>query len=271
MNDRDYSVYAENRSYLDGLKHEYNVMDDGVAFQFADAIGISDAIIDPIATLELFEKASGDRDNIEPFARVCKYLTIPPQTDTESEDTLLKSVVYFRTPVSDKAYSLFSMEYKGLGAMYAADFKTVCEDVYYDRADACILPLESSEDGLIMSFRHMLLKYELTITSVIAIDIGEDKYQTMALLTNGKVDVNGNVCELCLTAVKPDVLSKFCESLRHFDAAVIRISSVPSKIRGKYDYHICLSVPTYNFPRLRFFTDAVSPASVFLGQYKSRN
>lgn len=271
MTDRDYSVYAENRSYIDTLIQECNVMDDGAAFQFAEAVNKCDRLINPMNAWELFKCSLECETDIPAFARICKFLTVSAVGDSEAEDTLPKSAVYFRTPVSDKAYSVFSKEYTALAAMYAPDFKTVCEDVYYDRADACILPLESAEDGLIMSFRHMLLKYELKIMSVVNIDIGEDKFQTMALLTNGKVDTEGNVCELCLTSVNPEFLSKYCESLKHFNAKIKRINSVPSKSQGTYDHHICLSIPYCNVNRFRFFTDVVSPANVFLGQYKDHN
>ena len=271
MNDRDYSVYAENREYLDGLKLEHTIMDDGTAFQLAEAMSKNGKYTEPISAWETFTGALGGKADVTSFAKVCKYLDITGSKEDEAWQVPPKSAVYFRTPVSDRAYSLFSKKYKGLGAMYASDFKTVCEDVYYDRADACILPLESSDDGLIMSFRNMLLKYELTITSIVTIGIGEDKYQTIALLTNGSYDTNGNVCELCLTSVASDFLMSYCESLSHFDATLVRITSVPSKIRGKYDHHICVSVPHENVTRLRFFTDALSPANVFLGQYKNND
>ncbi|MBQ6789443.1 MAG: hypothetical protein IJO81_04585 [Clostridia bacterium] len=270
MTDIDRSVFTENRDHLIKLKNDYSLMSDGAAFQFAEALDRIDGTVDPATALQFFSDAAGGNEDMTSFAGVCKFLTLPADsTDEESEPP--GSAVYFRTPVSDKAYSLFSEEYKGLGAMYAADFKTVCEDVYYDRADACILPLESSEDGLIMSFRHLMLKYELTITSVVSIDVGEDKFQTMALLTNGNVDRDGDVCEICLTAVRPQVLADFTEAIRHFDARPIRVTSVPSKARDKYDHHICISVPPVNVPRLRFFTDGVFPANVFLGQYKTKN
>ncbi len=268
MTERDHSVFAENRDYLKDLSHVYSTMSDGVAFQLAEAIDRSDIPVDPSGALQLFCEANDGCDDIPSFARVCKFLTISSEKYSESSDSTLRSVVYFRTPVSDKAYSIFSKKFNSIGAMYATDFKTVCEDVYYDRADACMLPLESSEDGLIMSFRHMMLKYELTITSAVSIDVGEDKYQTMALLTNGNVDSNGNICEMCLTGASAKLLTEYSDSLQHFDATLIRVTSVPAKTRGRYDHHICVSIPPENVQKLRFFTDAVSPANVFLGQYK---
>ena len=270
MTERDISVFSDNREHLIKLKNDYGLMSDGAAFQFAEALDRMDGTVDPATALQLFSDAAGGSEDLPSFAEVCKYLTLPADSmDEESEPP--RTVVYFRTPVSDKAYSLFSKEFKGIGAMYAADFKTVCEDVYYDRADACILPLESSEDGLIMSFRHLMLKYELTIASVASIGVGEDRFQTMALLTNGNFDTGGDVCEICLPAASHGFLADFTEALRHFDAHPIRVSSVPSRARDGYDHHVCISIPNVNVPRLRFFTDAVSPANVFLGQYKTKN
>ena len=81
MTNRDSSVYAENRSYLESLKQQYNIMDDGAAFQFADTITRSSAIIEPASAFQSYIDAVGLDNDLRSFARLCKYL--PASYDSE--------------------------------------------------------------------------------------------------------------------------------------------------------------------------------------------
>ena len=70
-------------------------------------------------------------------------------------------IAYMRNPYSDAAYNVFSKAVRGASVLYPSSFAAVCEEVYYGRAGYCILPYESSEDGVLPGFRRLISKYEL--------------------------------------------------------------------------------------------------------------
>lgn len=268
MIERAYTVFKSNTEALERDFELHEAVSEGVYKQLAEHLNKIYPDVTASQAYGLFLDATDGGGGIYGFAVLCKYLNVskPFEVDEKPEHI---SAVYFRTPIADNAYTEFTSIFKSIGATYSSDFKSVCEDVYYDRADACILPLESSDDGLIMSFRNMLIKYELKILSVVKVPLGDDRYQTMALLTNGLYDADGNVCELFIPSMSPDEFSEICRSMKHFSAKILRITSVPSKTEGRYDHHVCLSLQSEAVPCLTFFTDAVCPANIFLGQYKN--
>lgn len=70
-------------------------------------------------------------------------------------------IAYFRNAYADAAFRIFSEVIDNLSAVYASDFTAVCEEVYYGRADVCMLPLDSSRDAKLISFYRLIDKYEL--------------------------------------------------------------------------------------------------------------
>ncbi len=71
-------------------------------------------------------------------------------------------IAYFRNAYADAAFRIFSGVIENPAALYASDFSAVCEEVYYDRADMCMLPLDSSRDAKLISFYRLIDKYELS-------------------------------------------------------------------------------------------------------------
>lgn len=71
-------------------------------------------------------------------------------------------IAYFRNAYADAAFRIFSEILDNPAAEYASDFTAVCEEVYYGRADMCMLPLDSSRDAKLISFYRLIDKYELS-------------------------------------------------------------------------------------------------------------
>lgn len=82
-----------------------------------------------------------------------------PSGDAETGGSRL--VAYLRNQYSDAAYNIFSSVLGGTDITCPSDFSGVCEAVYYGRAHYCILPSESSSDGVLSGFRRLTEKYEL--------------------------------------------------------------------------------------------------------------
>ncbi len=72
-------------------------------------------------------------------------------------------IAYLKNQLADKAYKSFSKHVQSARVAYPTDFNGVCEAVYYEKADYCILPIENSNDGRLNGFYNLIEKYELFI------------------------------------------------------------------------------------------------------------
>lgn len=101
---------------------------------------------------------------------VCKFLAAEyGRRGTDIQIKLLGSepyaasprIAYFKNAYADAAFRIFSDVLDSPSVVYASDFTAVCEEVYYGRADMCMLPLDSSRDAKLISFYRLIDKYEL--------------------------------------------------------------------------------------------------------------
>jgi len=91
-------------------------------------------------------------------------------------------ISYLRNYYADAAYTVFASVIDEPTVMYNSDFAGVCEDVYYGRAGCCILPVESSSDGRLASFRTLIRKYELKTALTCTVETGDSSSTKFALL-----------------------------------------------------------------------------------------
>lgn len=83
-----------------------------------------------------------------------------------AEENPGSTTAYMRNLYSDRAFERFSAESERLSAQYFSSFSSVCEEVYYDRCQYCILPMQTTDDGTLSSFSRMMEKYELKIRKI---------------------------------------------------------------------------------------------------------
>ncbi len=72
-------------------------------------------------------------------------------------------IAYSKNTLSDRAYKVFAKHVTSARVLYPSDFTAVCEAVYYEKAEYCILPLENSTDGRLSGFYNLISKYELFV------------------------------------------------------------------------------------------------------------
>ena len=70
-------------------------------------------------------------------------------------------ISYFKGPAADLAFDVFASSVPDPSLQYARDFSAAAEDVYYGRAEFCILPVSNSFDGRLAGFYTTAEKYEL--------------------------------------------------------------------------------------------------------------
>ncbi len=219
--------------------------------ELLDALGIRNAQ----STAELARLLSAER-------------AVPPHTRVPQR------VSYLRSLASDRAFRIFSEECKGMSAGYGTDFKSICEDVYTERADACILPLESSEDGLLMSFRALALKYELSVYAACRVRQNDESVLTLALMT-AAFEGCGDRTELYIPSANTGTLEELSELVSALDCRFLRVSTVSSEYSGEYGIHACVQcsdeAQTDACGALRLCLETLYPSYISLGNYKLLN
>ncbi len=70
-------------------------------------------------------------------------------------------IAYFRNSYSDMAYRVFSGAFGDCRAVYFDDMQSVCEELYNDRCDFCILPLGDPSQGRLSGIDRLTEGYGL--------------------------------------------------------------------------------------------------------------
>ena len=110
---------------------------------------------------------------------IMRYIA-PDEEITVSEDAA-ERIAYLKNSYNDIAYMQFSSLFSSPRAAYFASVADVCESVYNGNCEYCILPVETSSDGKLLSFYEMILRYNLKITAVYDLR-GEEGYTRYALI-----------------------------------------------------------------------------------------
>lgn len=159
-----------------------NVLDQNR--QVADAVFSKYSLVDRLTVFkELFGKFSVEELNSNvSFLSAVEY---------EIPDSALERIAYMKNSYNDIAYMQFSALLSSPRAAYFGSVSEVCESVYNGECEYCILPIETSVDGKLLSFYELILKYNYKINAVYDLQ-REDGYTRYALLGK-KYVINGNI------------------------------------------------------------------------------
>jgi prephenate dehydratase len=102
--------------------------------------------------------------------------------DNVEEPSGNSKVIYLKNSLADIAYSAFSKVIDNARVVYAESFSEACEEVYYSRIPYCILPIENSDDGRMVSFANLIRKYDLKIIMTCNVTSAGEKVTKFALL-----------------------------------------------------------------------------------------
>ena len=224
------SVLRRNLGELAQGAGELTVLTDGQLAELARLTSPENAARD-------FRAVCGEALVSVPFARLCRILLsgsadaaplLPESVSTEPPANT--RTAYLRNAYADRAFAAFSRGIERLSAQYASSFSAACEEVYYDRCCYCILPLESSEDGLLSSFSRMIGKYDLKIARVTDVPMQNgDTVMRYALLKRGMETVIPERGYLQATFVLPHEIpcGAFLAACEESGASVTRVTTVP--------------------------------------------
>lgn len=142
--------------------------------QTADAIFAKFALIERLILFkELCDRISKDNTNVMKYFLSGDELTV---SDEASE-----RIAYLKNSYNDIAYMQFSALLNSPRAAYFNSVADVCESVFKGDCEYCILPIETSGDGKLLSFYELILKYNYKINAVYDLH-GDGGYTRYALL-----------------------------------------------------------------------------------------
>ena len=102
------------------------------------------------------------------------------------QDSSKDRIAYLKNSYNDAAYLQFANLLSSPCATYYDSIGNVCESVYNNTCQYCILPLETSTDGKLSSFYDLILKYGFTICAVYDLHLSDSsKYTRYGLISKG--------------------------------------------------------------------------------------
>lgn len=140
----------------------------------ADAIFSKFSLIERLTLFkEIFEKIEIESKDMSRH--------FPKEEEIVVSDDAYERIAYLKNSYNDIAYMQFSTLLDSPRAAYFSSISDVCESVYKGECEYCILPVETSGDGKLLSFYELLIKYNYKINAVFDLH-GDGGYTRYALI-----------------------------------------------------------------------------------------
>ena len=179
------------------------------------------------------------------------------------------TIAYMQNSYSDTAYRKFSSNFKRAGAVYFPGFREVCEEVYYGRCTHAIVPIYTSKDGQLLSFRKLISKYELKIVAECNVEMNDDSIMRHALLKKG-VCADSNTKYIDLSVILPDHIKAgdFIRAFEILGGNVVMINSIPLEYSDeKFTLDFILEMDNMNLSSLYLFLELSQISYDIIGLY----
>lgn len=131
---------------------------------------------------ELLRKFSS-RDRINTCRRLSEMLSafglnpdelLFPLPETQNENR----IAYVGNRYSEEAWRIFSSHFPGAGPHIYNSFADMCGDTASGITDACIIPVENTSDGKLLSFYSLIERHDLKIAALCDITNEDDTKRT---------------------------------------------------------------------------------------------
>ena len=153
-------IITENRHNVDAIFSKFSLIERLTIFQ--EAFGKID--IESMPLLKVLERHIDNHPN------------------EVISDEASERIAYLKNSYNDMAYMQFSELFNSPRAAYFGSIVDVCESVYNGVCEYCILPVETSSDGKLISFYETILRYNLKISAVYDLS-SNNGYTRYALLS----------------------------------------------------------------------------------------
>lgn len=173
---------------------------------------------------------------------VAKFKPTPSHfADNVSAKNLEGTVAFAESQVLIAAFSKFQKKNSRLTPSYVRSFNDACEDVSAGVCDFCILPIENSREGALLTVYGLIERYELFIARVVSIENNEitTKFALLCRGFRGIIDTeNIQNIDLRLSARDPHVWAQIYTGASVLGISFIKTASVPLIYTDGYA-HIC--------------------------------
>ena len=134
--------------------------------------------------------------------RLCRHLSLR-MSDPEIREALLaylhieqpempalRTILYVNNPQIQSALRSFSSVFPDAEAVPCLNFSDGCEDVASGNADACVIPLITSQDGLLHGFISTLDRFDLKISNICSVrSYGEEQPERFTMYALARRDL----------------------------------------------------------------------------------
>ena len=249
-------VFTKNRAFIESKKGRIAALEESLYHDIASSYRRRHrSAPSPYEIAEMYGEicsASGDVFVSPDFAVFCRAFAdvfagaYSSLARSEKDDSPPKAA-YLQNTFSDRAYRRFSEQFERMSAVYFPGFGEVCEEVYNGGCSYAILPIRNSRDGQLVSFRRLILRYDLKISLVTDIETNDDSSMRFALLKKGLDSCSGNYIDLSVVLDNADY-APFLSACEALGASVSMLSSLP--LEYAYDrYGLSLQLDIRNSSR----------------------
>ena len=153
-------------------------------------------------------------------------------------------IAYFRNTYSDLAFRRFAKELQDPTVLYRESFAAVCEEVYADRCDFAILPVESSRDGQLSVTQKLVSKYELAPVFYSTVPTTDDGTLTFGLFAAAPlVPPKADSLEILLFSDEEASLAKLLTSAATLGISLQSLSVLSSAQGFAHEWKLVFSAP----------------------------
>ena len=151
-------------------------------------------------------------------------------------------IAYFRNAYSDLAFRRFAKELSSPTVLYRENFSAVCEEVYADRCDFAILPVESSRDGQLSVTQKLVARYELAPVLYCTVPTTDDGTLRFGLFASAPmVPPKADSLEILLFSDKEETLSRLLTSANTLGISLTSITVLPSAQGFSHEWKLVFS------------------------------
>lgn len=271
MTDTPYKASAETDVIKQNTAIAEKARSDGDAIRLCQLAELelhlskSGSVLTAAMTRDIFCDIFGNDIISADFLNFCKRLKSESVADAANFPVILSAGTTART---DNSLSKAAAEIlcPGAHAELYSDLRSICEAVFYEKADHCILPVCTAEDGYYPSFFRLIKTFDLKVCKCMPVNIaGRESATFFALLSRDIYMPHSPKSLLFSFTDNGTVLADLLKAFTGCGFTVPLIYSFPdSYSQDSTEFTVCVK-GSGDISHIPFFLDSVLPSHTLIG------
>ena len=239
----------------------------------------------------LYHAFSGESDALRPKDRAMFCLYLSRHTDPKAATALHSvlpmaeqaapgshgKVALVRNRLNEEALRIFSQSITAAKPSYLPSFADTCEDVFDNRCEFGILPIENTADGRLFGFYNMLDRYELRICATCQLEtehtVGSVRYALVGKNPPTRIPKHSQWLLECAIVTEIGEFPKdIFEVLPTFGASLVKIDSLPVPYDdGLHKIYFTIQIPKETANAFHFYLTMEHSRYSLIGFYPNLN